>query len=270
MNKYFSYLNKYFSYLTILILTLGALSASRLLNSKEERSQYEIIQGSFMESNYVMLKIKNKNLEFIISKPIYDKATNKHYFEGQTTSQFLISNEVDIAINTSPYGIKNNMFYPRGLYIYDKKIIFNERKDYGAIIIKNNEIILNPKDDEIKNSEYGFSGFFPLIKNGKYIKNFKENKHPRTIIGTDKGNSYLYLITVEGRGTNNSKGISLNEAIDLSLSYGIINSINLDGGGSSTLVVKSNSSPYKLNTTSNLFGKERIIPFHLGIKLPNQ
>ncbi|MBW6187350.1 phosphodiester glycosidase family protein, partial [Pseudomonas aeruginosa] len=119
------------------------------------------------------------------------------------------------------------------------------------------------------NSDYGFSGFFSLIKNGNYIKNFKKNKHPRTIIGTDKENKHLYLITVEGRGTNNSKGISLNEAIDLSLSYGITNSINLDGGGSSTLVIKSNNFSYKLNSTSNFFGHERIVPFHLGIKLPN-
>ncbi|AYE36669.1 hypothetical protein DB313_04325 [Borrelia turcica IST7] len=262
-------MNKKLSYLTLLILLLGFLSASKFLNSKEDISKYKIIQGSFMESNYVIAKIKNKNLKFIISKPIFDKKTNNYYFEGQTTSQFLISNEVDIAINTSPYEIKNSMYYPRGLYIYDKKIISNARQNYGAIVIKNNQIILNPKIDEIKTSDYGFSGFFPLIKNGKYTKNFKENKHPRTIIGTDKGNKHLYLITIEGRGINKSKGISLNDAIDLSLKYGIINSINLDGGGSSTLVVKSNNLPHKLNATSNLFGQERIIPFHLGIKLPN-
>ncbi|WP_210377692.1 phosphodiester glycosidase family protein, partial [Borreliella garinii] len=68
--------------------------------------------------------------------------------------------------------------------------------------------------DEIKNSDYGFSGFFVLIKNGNYKKNFKETKHPRTIIGTDKNNKYLFLATIEGRGVNNSKGASLNEAID--------------------------------------------------------
>ncbi|WVN91962.1 phosphodiester glycosidase family protein [Borrelia turicatae] len=262
-------MNKKFLSVIILILTVSVLSAQKPLNPKDVEMRYEIIKGSFKESNYVIIKIKNKNLKFIISKPIYDTKTNNYYFNGQTTSQFLLSNKVDIAINTSPYEIKDNIFYPNGLYIYDKKIIFNAKKNQGIIIIKNNQIILNPKQDEIKNSDYGFSGFFPLIKNGKYTKNFKENKHPRTIIGSDKGNKHLYLITVEGRGANNSKGLSLNEAIDLSLSYGINNSINLDGGGSSTLVTKSNNSAYKLNATSNLFGQERIVPFHLGIKLPN-
>ncbi|QMU99566.1 phosphodiester glycosidase family protein [Borrelia sp. A-FGy1] len=262
-------MNKLFLYLTLSNILLIFLSASGFISSKEDIFKYKIIQGSFKESNYIIAKIKNKNLKFIISKPIFDKKINNYYFEGQTTSQFLISNEVDLAINTSPYEIKNNMFYPRGLYIYEKKIISNVRKSYGAIIIKNNQIILNPEINEIKTSDYGFSGFFPLIQNGKYTKNFKENKHPRTIIGTDQGNTHLYLITIEGRGINKSKGISLNDAIELSLKYGIINSINLDGGGSSTLVVKLNNIPHKLNATSNLFGQERIIPFHLGIKLPN-
>ncbi|AHH11027.1 phosphodiester glycosidase family protein [Borrelia coriaceae] len=262
-------MNKQIYCAMILILTLSTSSAQKLLGPKDVVMKYEIIKGSFKESNYIIVKIKNKNLKFIISKPIYNKETNNYYFKGQTTSQFLLSNTVDIAINTSPYKIKENIFYPNGLYIYDKKIISNAKKDQGIIIIKNNQIILNPRQDEINNSDYGFSGFFPLIKNGQYTKNFKDNKHPRTIIGTDNENKHLYLITVEGRGANNSKGISLNEAIDLSLSYSITNSINLDGGGSSTLVTKYNNAPYKLNATSNLFGQERIVPFHLGIKLPN-
>ncbi|WP_024653229.1 phosphodiester glycosidase family protein [Borrelia persica] len=262
-------MNKKILFVITLVFILNTLSAEKLPYPNELQTRYEIIKGSFKESNYVIVKIKNKDLKFTISKPIYDKKTNNYYFKGQTTSQFLISNKVDIAINTSPYTMKGTMFYPNGLYIYDKKIIFNAKKDQGLIIIKNNKIILNPNHDEIKNSDYGFSGFFSLIKNGKYTKNFKDNKHPRTIIGTDTENKHLYLITVEGRGTNNSKGISLNEAIDLSLSYGVDNSINLDGGGSSTLVTIVNNLPYKLNATSNLFGQERIVPFHLGIKLPN-
>ncbi|UGQ16469.1 phosphodiester glycosidase family protein [Borrelia sp. RT5S] len=263
-------MNKNFLSLTLLVLMFGALSASKFISSRKDMSKYDIIQGSFMESNYVIVKIKNKNLKFIISKPIFDQKLNNYYFEGQTTSQFLISNDVDIAINTSPYEIKKNMFYPSGLYIYNKKIISNAIKEtYGAVVIKNNRIILNPKIDEIKTSDYGFGGFFTLIKNGKYTKTFKKDKHPRTIIGTDRENKNLYLITIEGRGINKSKGISLNDAIDLSLKYGITNSINLDGGGSSTLVIKSNNYSHKLNSTPNFFGQERIIPFHLGIKLPN-
>ncbi|AHH06890.1 Putative membrane associated protein [Borrelia crocidurae DOU] len=262
-------MNKIIPFIITLILSFNTLLSQQLPYPNNLQPKYEIIKGSFRESNYVIVKIKNKDLKFIISKPIYDKKMNNYYFKGQTTSQFLISNKVDIAINTSPYTIKGTMFYPNGIYIYNKKLISQAKKDQGIIIIKNNQIILNPKHNEIKNSDYGFGGFFSLIKNGKYTKNFKENKHPRTIIGTDKENKHLYLITVEGRGTNNSKGISLNEAIDLSLSYGVTNSINLDGGGSSTLVTKVDNLPYKLNTTSNLFGQERIIPCHLGIKLPN-
>ncbi|EEF81638.1 phosphodiester glycosidase family protein [Borreliella valaisiana] len=255
--------------LTLLILILSISSGLMLSKSITKKAKYKIIKGYFINSNYVLVKIENKDLKFTISKPIYDKKLNNYYFKGQTTSHFLISNNVDIAINTSPYEIKQNMFFPKGLYIYNKKMISKQINNYGEIAIKHNKIILNPKEDEIKNSDYGFSGFFVLIKNGNYKKNFKETKHPRTIIGTDKNNKYLFLATIEGRGVNNSKGASLNEAIDFALSFGMTNAINLDGGGSSTLVIKSNNAPHKLNFTANIFGQERHVPFHLGIKLPN-
>ncbi|WPM05528.1 phosphodiester glycosidase family protein [Borreliella sinica] len=259
-------MNKKILTLLILILSIASLMLSKAITKK---ANYQIIKGYSMNSNYVLVKIENKDLRFTISKPIYDKKLNDYYFKGQTTSNFLISNNVDIAINTSPYEVKQNMFFPKGLYIYNKKMISKQVANYGEIAIKNNKIILNPKEDEIKTSDYGFSGFFVLIKNGDYKKNFKDVKHPRTIIGTDKNNKYLFLVTIEGRGVNNSKGASLNEAIDFALKYGMTNAINLDGGGSSTLVVKSNNAPHKLNFTANIFGQERAVPFHLGIKLPN-
>lgn len=260
-------MNKQILILPILILSI--LSGLMLSQSSTKKAKYKIIRGYFINSNYVLVKIENKDLKFTISKPIYDKKLNNYYFKGQTTSSFLISKNVDIAINTSPYEVKQNMFFPKGLYIYNNKMISKQITNYGEIVIKHNKIILNPKEDEIKTSNYGFSGFFVLINNGNYKKNFKETRHPRTIIGTDKNNKYLFLATIEGRGVNNSKGASLNEAIDFALSYGMTNAINLDGGGSSTLVVKSNNTPHKLNFTANIFGQERSVPFHLGIKLPN-
>jgi len=64
---------------------------------------------------------------------------------------------------------------------------------------------------------------------------FVERRHPRTAAGvTADGN--LLLVTVDGRQSW-SRGVSLFELASLMQRLGAINAINLDGGGSSTMVV---------------------------------
>jgi acid phosphatase type 7 len=61
--------------------------------------------------------------------------------------------------------------------------------------------------------------------------------HPRSAIGiTIDGR--LLLATVDGRETGVSEGMRLTELAELMLERGAVSAINLDGGGSSTLVVR--------------------------------
>ncbi|MFC7403300.1 phosphodiester glycosidase family protein [Citricoccus sp. GCM10030269] len=60
-------------------------------------------------------------------------------------------------------------------------------------------------------------------------------RNPRTIAGIDE-QGRLVLITADGRQTD-SVGLSISEAADLSEQLGLVDAINLDGGGSTTMVV---------------------------------
>ncbi|MDO8834279.1 MAG: phosphodiester glycosidase family protein, partial [Vicinamibacterales bacterium] len=66
---------------------------------------------------------------------------------------------------------------------------------------------------------------------------FTTERHPRTVIGASK-NGTIWLITVDGRNPQVSVGMTFAElqrlASDLKLYY----ALNLDGGGSTTMVVK--------------------------------
>lgn len=64
---------------------------------------------------------------------------------------------------------------------------------------------------------------------------FNNNRHPRSAIAI-KGNKLL-LITVDGRNSN-AQGMSLPELRDILYWYGATHSMNLDGGGSTTLYIK--------------------------------
>ena len=70
----------------------------------------------------------------------------------------------------------------------------------------------------------------PSFAYGWFVK-----RNPRTIAGVD-AQGRTVLITVDGRSTEDL-GLSVPEAADVARSLGLVDAINLDGGGSTTMVV---------------------------------
>ena len=65
---------------------------------------------------------------------------------------------------------------------------------------------------------------------------FATDRHPRTAIGV-LGDGRALLLVVDGRQPELSIGMSLEELARLLLEFGVVDAINLDGGGSTTMVV---------------------------------
>lgn len=87
-----------------------------------------------------------------------------------------------------------------------------------------------------------------LIRNGKILppeamgggfnqQTFIERRHPRTAVGITAKGEVIWL-TVDGRQAH-SQGVSLPELAQIMARYGAVEAINLDGGGSTTLVVRN-------------------------------
>jgi len=67
-------------------------------------------------------------------------------------------------------------------------------------------------------------------------ESFITARHPRTMIGTDRRGA-IWLITVDGRNPSVSLGMSLAELQALAARLDLRDALNLDGGGSTTMVV---------------------------------
>ena len=89
------------------------------------------------------------------------------------------------------------------------------------------------------------NGVPQLIKNGKIditweqekaSKSFAETRHPRTAVAKLKDGKFL-MMTVDGRQPGVSVGMSLQELAEYLLSIGAVDAMNLDGGGSTTMVL---------------------------------
>jgi exopolysaccharide biosynthesis protein len=65
---------------------------------------------------------------------------------------------------------------------------------------------------------------------------FASARHPRTAAGIARNGKRLILAVVDGRQAPYSDGMSLRELANLMLALGARDALNLDGGGSSTLV----------------------------------
>jgi exopolysaccharide biosynthesis protein len=66
---------------------------------------------------------------------------------------------------------------------------------------------------------------------------FPTTRHPRSLIGVD-GDGAVWLVAVDGRRPAHSVGMSFEELQRLAALLGLRDAVNLDGGGSTTLVVQ--------------------------------
>jgi len=78
-----------------------------------------------------------------------------------------------------------------------------------------------------------------IVRNGVNVGGWLE-LHPRTAAGFSQDSTKLYLIVIDGR-TSISKGMTLKQLGEFMLRIGnIYQGVNLDGGGSTTMVVNGN------------------------------
>lgn len=71
---------------------------------------------------------------------------------------------------------------------------------------------------------------------------FAPARHPRTLLAWSAGGRRLLLVTIDGRQPGHSVGATLRESARLALDLGATDAINLDGGGSTTMVVRRDSA----------------------------
>ena len=95
--------------------------------------------------------------------------------------------------------------------------------------------------------------------------------NPRTAVGADRASHTLWVVVADGRQPGVSEGITLVELACLFESLGCWDALNLDGGGSSTLVVQgADGSQRVLNTPvgRGAPGTLRQVANNLGLRLP--
>lgn len=127
---------------------------------------------------------------------------------------------------------------PQGGYVLT---CLADRKAFG-FVSENIEVGDSLSVNTVTNIDYSrlksaVGGGTLLLANGKFteITHGSSGRHPRSAVGTDSTGKILYLVAVDGRQSS-SVGATLEELAQIMLRSGAENAMNLDGGGSTTLV----------------------------------
>ena len=91
----------------------------------------------------------------------------------------------------------------------------------------------------LPNLEQLIGGNTWLIQNGN-VNPDNGDRHPRTAVGFNQDTTTFYMFLVDGRQPALSVGMTYKELGNYMKTWGVHNALNLDGGGSSTMVVRGN------------------------------
>lgn len=84
---------------------------------------------------------------------------------------------------------------------------------------------------------------------------FAAARHPRTAVGYDPVNGWAWLAVIDGRQPPHSSGMTLPELTELFEALGATEALNLDGGGSSVMVVGGTA----VSRPSDLTGERPVV-----------
>lgn len=115
------------------------------------------------------------------------------------------------------------------------------------------------------------AGSHILIQNAKMsvtdTPGLIRTRHPRTAVGIADGGKTLILVVADGRRPGEATGLSLTELAQIMLDMGCDSALNLDGGGSSELVIRDPQSGRLQVVNSPSDGRERAVANILGVSI---
>ncbi|KOV79725.1 multidrug transporter [Nocardia sp. NRRL S-836] len=106
-----------------------------------------------------------------------------------------------------------------------------------------------------------------LVRDGRNVAP-ADPLHPRTAVGFSRDGRKMVVLTVDGRQGAYLLGLNLRDLADMMIELGAHNALNLDGGGSSTMLAREPGTTglKVVNTPSD--GAERPVPNGLALYAP--
>lgn len=210
-------------------------------------------------------------------------AGEPHEITARRTSTFAAEFEAIVSINGSffaPFWVRTPLFYyPRegervdilGQAVSDGVSYSDYQEAWSGVCINDREIeiVIGPCEgeyDQILSASTVFmrAGSYSVTESKTSAYNLE--RHPRTAVAISEDGRRFFMIVVDGRQPRYSEGVNLRELAEIIVPFGAYRAITLDGGGSSTLVIRRGEELEIMNAPihGRWPGTERPVGNHLG------
>ena len=202
---------------------------------------------------------------------------------ARTTSRFVRDFDVQLAVNGgffAPFWATSPLsYYPRrgdpvnvlGYTVSSGTLYSTDNAGFPVLCVRAEGTATIQQAPCAANAVQAIAGNELLVHDGVVAANTRRvsasRLHPRTAVAVDAMGKRLWLLVVDGRQWRYSEGMSLAELADLAVSLGAEAALNLDGGGSTALVVQRDGRPRVLNAPfhTRIPLRERVVGNHLGV-----
>lgn len=225
----------------------------------------------------VKIDLATPGLSFLVTPP--DPAGGLP-LRAQTTGAFAEANHLDLAINANFF----SPFYSHGPLDYSPHagqpvdvlgLAASRGTLYGARPAGYCALNISPANDATLTTgtlpawyQTVAGDFLDLVP--KVAPSPADKVNPRTAAGLDAAGKTLILLLVDGRQPNYSEGVTIAELGLLLKEFGAARAINLDGGGSTTLVARDRRGTLQILNSPIHTGiphRQRPVGNHLGLRL---
>ena len=190
------------------------------------------------------------------------------------TSDFVKSQNIQLGVNGSPFSkvdILNRPGRPMdiiGVQINGRQFVSPPVESLDALyFLDDGRVLMDSQSRVPENTVHGLGGFHLLLKEGAVLGG-SHSRHPRTVAGITPDGRTLVLAVFDGRQKNRA-GLTTEEAALWMKWLGCSTALNLDGGGSSVMVLKDREGGIHILNSPIHRGRpglERAVGNHLGIR----
>jgi hypothetical protein len=249
------------------------------------RYERQILPGPII-THTVWVALDTPGLAFLVTP---EDAIAGGEYAARTVSQFLEQHDLQVAINGDFFEPWRDIgfwdYYPHlGDPVRVQGVSAAQGDSYTngyappsgkatVYISEDNRVSFSRPIDEVYNA---ISGNMMLIADGAAFvvterdNDYLSHRHPRTAVGLNEAEDTLILVVVDGRQPNYSIGMTIAELITHMESAGAYHAVNLDGGGSATLVTADgNGNTIVMNSPihNRIPGRERPVANHFGLRI---
>jgi len=249
---------------------------------------YRTMTPRMMECRLLRVDLKQKGLSFVSTErsekwgqvmPDFTNRTMIIDTRREPTAAFMMRKRqeglnVVAAVNTAPWSPFEKPWNHKfatlpNLTVANGQVLSQTRKPGPMLVIwkDNTAVITNDlAEADFQRVAIAHPGFCFVMRDGKTM-NAGGGLHPRTAYGISADGRYLYVLVVDGRQKDWSLGAGLEDLAVLLKEAGASDAMNMDGGGSTTLVTlgADGKSLVHRNRHEPKYASYRSVSLNLGI-----